>query len=145
MSAEISFEIITPEGLKFQADVYEAVLPTPHGNIGILPHHIPLISIVSPGVIAIRRNEKDLDDRLEYLATEGGFVEIDGKRVRLLADTAERAEDIDEMKVKEALERAKQLQATAKDQVSLADALSLIERQSARLKVAELRRRRKSL
>lgn len=143
--SHLSFEIITPEGQKFQERIYEVVLPTPQGNIGILPHHIPLIAIVSPGVISIRHNENDREENREHLATEGGFVEIDGQRVRLLADTAERAEDIDELKVQEALQRAKQLRAAAKDQVSLADALSLIERHTARLRVAELKRRRQKI
>ncbi len=138
--SSLSFEIITPDGLKFQEDVYEVVLPTPQGTIGVLPHHIPLISIVTPGVISIRRHDSAQEEP-EHLATEGGFVEINGKRVRLLADTAERADDIDELKAQEALAQARQLRAAAKDQVSLADATALIEKQTARLKVAELKRR----
>lgn len=144
MSDSISFELITPEGLKFQSDVFEVMLPTPQGQIGILPHHIPLITIVSPGVIMIRHNENDLLDNAEHLATSGGFVEISGNRVRLLADMAERADDIDEMKAKEALEKAREVKKSAKDQVALADATSIIDQSLARLKVAELNRRRHS-
>ncbi|MEX1997187.1 MAG: ATP synthase F1 subunit epsilon [Candidatus Andersenbacteria bacterium] len=142
MAGQISFEIITPEGLKFQAEVYAVVLPTAQGDIGILPHHIPLITIVTAGVITIRRREADEEDAREHLATAGGFVEIDGKRVRLLADTAERAEDIDELRVQAALERAREMKKNAKDQVALADAVALIEQSMARLKIAEIKRRR---
>jgi F-type H+-transporting ATPase subunit epsilon len=141
--AQVSFELITPEGLKFQENVYEVMLPTPDGYIGVLPHHIPLITIATPGVISIRRRSDDRDEDVEHMATSGGFVEIDGKRVRLLADSAERAEDIDEFKAQEALKRAKELQTTHADQVSLADAARLIETNLARLKVAELKRRRR--
>ena len=142
--ATLSFEIITPDGLKFQEDVFEVTLPTPQGNIGVLPHHIPLISIVTPGVISIRRHDS-VQEEPEHLATEGGFVEINGKHVRLLADTAERADDIDELKTQEALAQARQLRAAAKDQISLADATALIEKQSARLKAAEIKPRPKSI
>ncbi|MDP3997392.1 MAG: ATP synthase F1 subunit epsilon [Candidatus Andersenbacteria bacterium] len=144
MSDKFSFELITPAGLKFQADVYEVLLPTPQGQIGILPDHRPLINIVSPGVISIRHNRQHTDDQLEHMATAGGFAQIDGRRLRLLADLAERAEDIDEFKAKAALERARELQHAAKDQVSLADATALIEQNTARLKVAELKKRKKT-
>lgn len=136
-----SFELVTPEGLKLQENVYEVLLPTPQGQIGILPNHMPLISIITPGVISVKKNQDDSDASLEHLATSGGLLEVDGQRARLLADSAERAEDIDELKAKEALERARELQMTAKDQVSLADATAIIEQSAARLRVAELKKR----
>lgn len=141
--AQITFEIVTPEGPKFGEEVYSVTLPTSQGQIGILPHHIPLITIVTPGVIFIRRHQDDSEEQAEHVATAGGLVEIDGKRVRLLADSAQRAEDIDELKAKEALEHARQLQRTAKNHVDLAEAVALIDQNLARLKVAELRRRHK--
>jgi F-type H+-transporting ATPase subunit epsilon len=124
--------------------VWEAILPTPNGYIGILPHHLPLISLVSAGVITVRRQKDTPDQYCEHLATSGGLVSIHGREIQLLADTAERAEDIDELRAKEALAQAKELQLTAKDHVSLADATRLIERNSVRLKVAELHRHRRS-
>lgn len=144
MPDRVSFEIITPEGLKFQAEVYEVVLPTPLGYIGILPNHIPLISTVSPGVMRIRHHKDDPAERVEVLATAGGFVDVDGKRVRLLADTAERAEDIDEERAQTALVQAQEIKKQAKDQEVLTRALQVIEHHTARLKVAELKRRRHS-
>jgi len=143
MASVVTFELITPEGLKIQEEVYELLLPTPNGQIGILPNHMPLISIVTPGVISIRRRQEDTDQALEHLATSGGFLEVDDKKVRLLADSAERAEDIDELKAQQALEKAKEMQKTAKDQVSLAEATSIIEQSTARLRVAELKKRRR--
>lgn len=142
---KLSFEIVTLGGLKFQEEVWQVELPTPKGHVAVLPHHIPLLGIVSPGVISITRHEGDAEERREHLATDGGFVEVDGKRVRLLADSAEYAEEIDELKVKEALQRAQAMRAAAKDQVSLGEAVSLIERQTARLKVAEIKRRRRAI
>ncbi|MBW3538002.1 ATP synthase F1 subunit epsilon [Candidatus Parcubacteria bacterium] len=137
----LTFELVTPEGVKFTEEAYEVLLPTPNGQIGILPHHMPLVTLAVPGVIGIRRRADDPDSRIEHFATGGGFVEVDGKRLRLLADTAEHAEDIDELRAKEALERAQELQQTAEDHVALADATALIERNLARLKVTEIKRR----
>lgn len=141
--SRITFEIITPEGPKFSEEVYSVSLPTRQGQIGVLPHHVPLISIVTPGIVFIRRHEDASEDQAEPLATAGGFVEIDGRRVRLLADSAQRAEDIDELKAKEALAHAQQMRRTAKNHVDLAEALAIIEQNTARLKVAELKRRRR--
>ncbi len=137
----LTFELVTPEGVKFTEDCYEILLPTPNGQIGILPHHLPLVSLAIPGIISVRRSQSDPDSRMEHFATSGGMIEIDAKRVRLLADTAEHADDIDEMKAKEALQHAKELAAGAKDHVAVADATALIERNMARIKVAELKRR----
>lgn len=142
--SQLSFEIVTPGGLVFQEDVYQVLLPTPQGQIGVLPHHIPVVTLLAPGVISIQRQAGDKEAQWEHVATAGGFVEIDGKQVRLLADVAERADDIDELKAEEALEKARELARSQREQVSLADATGLLELNTARLKVAELRRRRKA-
>lgn len=141
--AELSFEIVTPDGLKFQANVWEAIIPTPDGYIAVLPHHMPLISLVATGIISIRHRPSDPDEALEHLATTGGFVEISRRRIRVLADSAERADDIDELRAQEAITKAKELQHTTQDTVALADVAALIEQNTARLKVTELRRRSK--
>lgn len=137
----ITFELITLDGVKFTEECYEVLLPTPQGQIAIFPEHAPLISVASPGVISVRKRQGDKDDQLLHFASDGGLIEIDDKRVRLLADVAEEANDIDEAKSKEALKRAKELQRQATSQVALADATALIERHAAQIKVAELKRR----
>jgi F-type H+-transporting ATPase subunit epsilon len=140
----LTFELVTLEGLKFAEECYEVILPTPDGQIAILPNHIPLVSITSDGVVSVRRNPNDSDDRMEHFASSGGLVEIEGRRVRLLADSAETSDDLDEAEVKDALEKAKALVKNAKNQVDLSDATSLLERQSARLRVTEIKRRSRS-
>jgi F-type H+-transporting ATPase subunit epsilon len=140
----VMFELVTPEGLKFSGRAYEVILPSPLGQLAILPHHAPLVTMVSPGVISIRHHEEDPDEELEVLACAGGVAQISGKRVRVLADSAERAEDIDELRVKEALAKAEELRQSAADQVALADATGLIELNLARLKVAGIKRRRRA-
>lgn len=141
----LTFELVTKEGLKFSDEGYEIILPTPQGQIAILPHHIPLVALASPGVVSIRLRQSDSDEKLEHFAVSGGLVEIDGKRVRLLADTAEQADDVDEAKAKEALEHARELIKNAKDDVALADATAMIERNLGRLKIANLKRRRRRI
>lgn len=139
--SELTFELVTPEGVKFTEEAYEIMLPTPMGQIGILPHHMPLVSLATTGVISVRRRPADPDSALEHFATTGGLIEVEGRRVRLLADTAEAANDIDEMQTKAALEHARELAKSAGSRVDVTEAMALIERYSAQLKVAELKRR----
>src|SRR4051812_9836582 len=100
--ATLTFEIVTPEGTKFSEEAYEVLLPTPDGQVGILPHHMELVSLATAGVISVRRREQDSDAQLEHFATTGGMIEINGEHVRLLADTADHSDDIDALAAQEA-------------------------------------------
>ncbi|MBI4021755.1 MAG: ATP synthase F1 subunit epsilon [Candidatus Andersenbacteria bacterium] len=142
MSDGILFELITPEGLTFSGRAYEVLMPTPGGQIAVLPHHMPLVTLISTGVISIRHRREDPDEQLDDIACAGGVAEVSGKRVRVLADVAERAEAVDELRAKAALAQAEALRRAAADQVAAADALGAIELNLARLKVADLKRRR---
>ncbi len=137
----IHFELVTLDGTKFGEDVYEVVLPTPEGYIGIFPHHMPLVSIATPGVITIRRNANDPDVKLEYFATNGGVIEILDDAVRVLADEADREDEINEAEAEAAFQRAEKLRSEAKTQVEIDQAQSQMDRSSVRLHVAGLRRR----
>ncbi len=143
MADIIRFELVTLDGTKFAEDVYEVILPTPEGYIGILPHHIPLVSLASPGVISVRRKQGDRDDEMDYFATNGGAIEILDNIVRVLVDEADHEAEINEQDAQKAFERAQQLRAEASDQVTLEKAQELIDRQQVRLQVAGLRRRKR--
>jgi F-type H+-transporting ATPase subunit epsilon len=138
----IKFQIITLSGVKFSEEVYEIQLPTPDGQIGIFPHHMPLVSLAVPGLIAVRKNEKDSVEQMEYFATDGGVIEILDNTVRILADEAVHAEDIHEESSKKALIAAQEAYKNAKDKVSLDKAQAMIDRQAVRLNVAKYKRRR---
>jgi len=138
----IRFQIITLSGVKFSEEVYEIQLPTPDGQIGIFPHHMPLVSLAVPGLIAVRKNEKDSVEQMEYFATDGGVIEILDNTVRILADEAVHAEDIHEESSKKALIAAQEAYKNAKDKVSLDKAQAMIDRQAVRLNVAKYKRRR---
>lgn len=138
----ITFQIVTLSGIKFNEQVYEVQLPTPDGHIGIFPHHMPLVSLAVPGLIAIRREERDPVEKMEYFATDGGVIEILDNTVRILADEAVYAEDIQEENAKKALAAAEEAYKNAKDKVSLDKAQAMIDRQAVRLNVAKYKRRK---
>lgn len=139
----IHFELVTLDGTKFGEDVYEVILPTPQGYIGVLPNHSPLVSIASHGVISVRRKPGDRDDQMEYFATNGGAIEILNNKVRVLVDEADHEAEINEQEALKSFERAEKLRSEAKDQVSLNEAQSLIDRSQVRIQVAQLRRRKR--
>lgn len=139
MPGKINFEITTPEKVVYSDQIDEVVLPTPNGEIGILPNHIPLVSLLSAGEIRVKKG-----DDVTYMAVSGGFIEVRPDKVIVLADTAEQAEEIDEAKAEEARKKAQELSREKRADAREFAALSAkIEKELARLKVAKRRRRRK--
>lgn len=139
----ITFQLVTLTGTKLSDEVHEVLLPTPQGEIGVFEHHMPLISIASPGVIKVRRKQNHTDDMLEHFATNGGVIEVLDNTVRVLVDEADQPDEINEQEAQKAIEHAKKLKAEARDQVSLNKAQNLIDRAQVRIKVAELKRRKR--
>lgn len=138
----IHFELVSLDGIKFSEDVYEIILPTMDGEIGVMPGHMPLVSVAKPGVILVRRSAADRDDSRDVFAISGGAIEVSGDTLRVLVDEADNSDEISEEEAQEAFERAKKLKSEAKDQVSLSQAQSLMDRSAVRLQVAGLKRRR---
>lgn len=141
MASAIRLQLVTLDGLKFDEDVYEVLLPTLEGEIGVLPGHMPIISVATHGAIMVRKKASDRDDMMEYYATNGGVIEVEGNILKVLVDEADRAEDINEQEAQKAFDLAKKMKAEAKDQVSLEQAQNLIDRHAVRLQVAGLKRR----
>ena len=137
----IHFQLVSLSGTKFDEDVYEVILPTLDGEIGVLQDHMPLISVATTGTIAVRRNPKDSDSQREYFATNGGAIEVSDNVLRVLVDEADHADELNEAEVQKALERAQRMKTEAKDQVSLEHAQALVDRHEVRLHVANLKRR----
>jgi F-type H+-transporting ATPase subunit epsilon len=138
------FQLVALSGAKFDDEVYEVVLPTIDGQIGVLSHHMPLVSVVTTGAVMVRRGARDTDNEREYFATNGGIIDVTDNVLRVLVDEADHAEDINQAEAEVALELAKKMKAEAKDQISLDHAQSLMDRQSVRLQVAGLKRRHHS-
>src|SRR5258708_2421904 len=115
----IHFQLVTLTGIKFDDDVYEVVLPTMDGQIGVLDHHMALMSAATSGVISVRRNSRVPDSQMEHYATYGGVIEVADNVLRVLVDEADNSEEINEAEAEKALKLAEKMKIEAKDQVSL--------------------------
>ncbi len=135
------FILTAISGNKYDGEVYEVVLPTIDGRIGVLSNHMPLFSVIAPGVIAVRQKSNDPDSALTYFATYGGAIEVSDNTLKVLVDEAHQPDEVNLIEAQEAMEQAQKMKVEAKDQASLEHAQALIDRQSVRLKVAGLKRR----
>jgi F-type H+-transporting ATPase subunit epsilon len=140
----IKFRLVSLGGLKFDDEVYEVTLPTLDGEIGVLNLHMPLVSVASTGSIAVRHKATDPDDFRDYFAVSGGVIEVSNNTLTVLVDEADHADEITLAEAQKAYDEANKLKSQAKDQVSLENAQSLVDRQAVRLQVAGLKRRRRS-
>lgn len=136
-------QLITLQGVSVDTDVYELIAPTAAGEIAVFPGHEPLVTLASPGALAVRYEKGDSDSEMDYFAISGGVIEISQTDIRVLVDEADRGDDITEAEAKAALERAQKMKSEAKNQVDIDKASQLIDRSSVRLRVAELHRRRR--
>ena len=134
----LSVEIITPQRLVQKSKGDLLIVPTTTGVLGIRSGHLPLVATLKAGEIEIRSDDQE---ESEFLVVSGGFLEIINDHVRILADSAERADELDEIAIKEAIERARRLKEDTKDRHQLGEATVLIEMNLARLKVAQKRRK----
>ena len=140
----IRFQLVSLGGVKYDEDVYEIILPTLDGQIGVMPGHMPLISAATHGVVSVRRTPQERDDMMDHFAISGGVIEVANDTLRVLVDEADNADEISEAEAQKAIELAKKMKAEAKDQVSLEHAQNLIDRSTVRLQVAGLKRRRRN-
>src|SRR3954464_15226178 len=97
----LTLEIVTPEARVYLDTIDTVVIPTTEGEVGILPGHIPLLTQVEHGELRLTKGSQTT-----WLAVSGGFVEVEGDRVHILAEHAITEEKIDEKAVEEALKRA---------------------------------------
>lgn len=136
--AQIRCEVITAERVVFQDDVDMVVAPGSEGQLGILPHHAPLMTSLTFGELILQRAGRED----EFIAIGGGFMEVGPDCVTVLADSAERAEEIDEARAEEARRRAEDTMAQKKrEEVDFARAEAALRRSMIRLKVARRKRR----
>jgi F-type H+-transporting ATPase subunit epsilon len=101
MTPTLKLEIITPEGTVYSEDVEMVGLRSLEGRIGILPHHVQLMTQMLPGEMMVRKHGHD-----SFLAVGEGLVEVTAGRVAIATDMAVAAETIDETKAEEACRRA---------------------------------------
>ena len=106
----LTLEIVTPEARVYSDTVDTVVIPTVDGEVGILPGHIALLTQIEHGELRVTKNGVT-----QWLAVSGGFAEVEGDRVHVLAENAINEEKIDEHAVEAALKRAEEQLAAAKD------------------------------
>lgn len=134
----LSLKIVTPEKIVFEDTVSSVTAMTQNGEITILLHHIPLVTQLRAGELRCQKNGEEI-----LLAASTGFLEVrPGNQVIVLADTAERVEELELEKIEAAKTAAQKLlkEAHGADDVAFANALAGVERESARYKVAIKRR-----
>lgn len=123
--------VVTGDRIVYEGRVERVVLPAAYGQIAVLPNHAPLLAALEPGELMVRHGEDE-----ESLAVGGGFVEVRENQVIVLADTAERAEEIDVARAEEARRRAQLLMAQYRGRPEYAAARLALRRSRARLRVA---------
>lgn len=106
----LTLEIVTPEARVYADTIDTVVIPTVEGEVGILPGHIPLLTQIENGELRVTKDGSTL-----WLAVSGGFAQVEGDRVRVLAEHAITEEKIDENAVEAALKRAEHQLKEAKD------------------------------
>ncbi len=136
--ATFRLEIVTAERMVYSDDVTALIAWGVEGQLGILPHHAPLMTMLQPGDLLIRKDKEE-----EILAVSGGFLEVRPDKVIVLADACERADEIDIARAEEAKKRA---QETMKAGPLTADAVAAeaaLRRSLARLKAARRKREKR--
>jgi F-type H+-transporting ATPase subunit epsilon len=133
----IELEIVTPERLAYSDTVDSVVLPGSEGEIGVLPHHAPLVSMLGVGELRIRK-----DGQEESFAIAGGFLQVRPDKVVVMAETADMASEIDIERAVEARREAERALAEGfEEPADLARARASLQRALLHIRVAERRRR----
>jgi F-type H+-transporting ATPase subunit epsilon len=137
----LKLDIVTAERVVYSADVDIVIAPGVEGQLGILPHHAPLMTILQAGELVVRKGGQE-----ESLAISGGFLEVRPDRVIVLADSAERAEEIDVARAEAARKRAEErLRGRKAAGLDETRAEAALRRAVARLSVADKMKRRRQL
>ena len=131
----MQLQIITAEREVFSGEVDALNAPGLEGQLGILPNHAPLMTILQPGELAVRAGGAE-----SYLALSGGYLEVLGNQVIILADAAEDVDEIDEQRAQQAVERAQQRMSNRESDVELERAAASLRRAQVRVTVARRRR-----
>jgi len=128
----IHIQIITPEKTLIDQEASEMIIPTTTGELTILPHHIPLMTQIAPGIVAIKHNGKE-----ESLAIDNGFIEITEKSVTILADFALHAREASASQAEEAKRTAEKAMKERKSEEELETLQDEIRRATLQLRLSQ--------
>jgi F-type H+-transporting ATPase subunit epsilon len=133
MENKLKLEIVTPYGLVLSDEVDEVTTSGSEGEFGVLPGHVPFITTLKIGMLTYKKGTE-----VRYVFVNSGYAEVGPDKVVVLADSAEKSEDIDVERAKAAMKRAEERLKKA-EEIDFARAESSLERASARIQIAERR------
>jgi F-type H+-transporting ATPase subunit epsilon len=134
----VKLEVVTAERLVYSDEVDILIAPGIEGELGILPRHEPLMTILQAGEMMARKGNEEIS-----WAISGGFLEVQRERIIVLADTAERDDEIDLQRAEEAKRRAEERLKEKTSTIDVSQAEAALQRSLTRLKVGQRRRRRR--
>ncbi len=139
---KISLHIVTPDRTVFEQSVDSVTVTTEQGEITVLPEHIPLLATLKAGEAHVRMGKDE-----HFFAHSSGFIEVsEGNKVRILAESAEDADELDLTTIESARDLAKSIMENkAMDEVAFADAAAGLERELARHRVAIKHKSRRTM
>jgi F-type H+-transporting ATPase subunit epsilon len=131
MAEKLTLEVVTPYGSVLSEEVNEVVAPGSEGEFGVLPGHVPFVTTLKIGILTYKQNGS-----VRYVFVNSGYAEVYEDRVLILADSAERAEDIDVERAKAAMKRAEE-RLKKQENIDFARAQASLQRALTRLQAAE--------
>ncbi|MHB8882880.1 MAG: F0F1 ATP synthase subunit epsilon [Thermodesulfovibrionales bacterium] len=131
---KLLLEIVTPQGLIFSQEVDEVTASGTEGEFGILPGHVPFVATLKIGMLTCK-----VGTEVKYFFVNWGYAEVSNDKVLILADSAERSDEIDFERAKAAMQRAEE-RMKKEENVDFKRAETAIERAVTRIQIAELRR-----
>jgi F-type H+-transporting ATPase subunit epsilon len=131
MANTIPVEIVTAEKIVYSADATMVIIPASAGDIGVLPKHAPLLTTLKVGELRVKH--ENAPEQSIFIA--GGFAEVLPDKITILADTAQRSEEMDELDAREAQKRAKDLMASATTKEDIAKAELLLKETTVKLRI----------
>ncbi len=129
----IHVDIVSAEGEIFSGAAKMVFVPATEGELGITPRHAPLLSMIKAGEVRVQTP----DGQEQFFFVGGGALEVQPKKVTVLADTALRAKDVDEAAALAAKQRAEEMLASRVDKIEQAEALAELARAAAQLKLIQ--------
>ena len=132
LPTKIRLEVVTPERLMLSEEVDEVTIPGSEGYLGILPGHLPLLTMLGVGVLKYRQQATT-----HHFAVSGGFAEVLGDRVIVLAETVERPQEIDVERARASKQKAEKL-LMSKQQIDVEAAMTDLLKATTRIQVADM-------
>jgi F-type H+-transporting ATPase subunit epsilon len=131
MADKLTLDIVTPYGSVFSEEVDEVVAPGTEGEFGVLPGHVPFVTTLNIGILTYKKGGST-----GYIFVNSGYAEVTDDRVLILADSAEKAEDIDVERAKAAMKRAEE-RLKKQEEIDFARAQAALQRAVTRIETAK--------